>query len=217
MKFLKWLIVLLVLLGLLYSWLRYNNDAIATDAKPFIYHSIDKVPTKKAALVLGSAKYLNNGHINYFYKYRINAAAELFNTGKVKAIIVSGDNGSKEYDEPTMMRDDLMAQGVPEKYITLDFAGFRTLDSIFRAESIFDLEDYIIVSQEFHLERAIYIAHQEGQKVIGFVAKDFKNTLWAKRMEQRELLARAKAFFDLNIWNREPRYYGKKENVPYKD
>ena len=217
MKFLKWLIVLLVLLGLLYSWLRYNNDAMVTDAKPFIYHSIDKIPTKKAALVLGSAKYLNNGHINYFYKYRIDAAAELFNAGKVKAIIVSGDNGSKEYDEPTMMRDDLIAQGVPEKYITLDFAGFRTLDSIFRAESIFDLEDYIIVSQEFHLERAIYIAHQEGQKVIGFVAKDFKNTIWAKRMEQRELLARAKAFFDLNIWNREPRYYGKKENVPYKD
>jgi len=217
MKFLKWLIILLVLLGLLYSWLRYNNDMMKEEAKPFIYHSIDKVPAKKAALVLGSAKYLNNGHINYFYKYRIDAAAKLFNTGKVKAIIVSGDNGSKEYDEPTMMRDDLMAQGVPEKYITLDYAGFRTLDSIFRAESIFDLEDYIIVSQQFHLERAIYIAHQEGQKVIGFVAKDFKNTVWAKRMEQRELLARAKAFFDLNVWNREPRYYGKKEYVPYKD
>ena len=217
MKLLNWFIILLVLFGLFISWVRYNNDTIAENAKPFIYHDVEKIPPKKAALVLGTAKFLRNGHINYFYKYRIDAATKLFKAGKVKAIIVSGDNGSKEYDEPTMMRDDLVKQGIPEQYITLDYAGFRTLDSIFRAKSIFGLEDYIIVSQQFHLERAIYIAHHQGQEVIGFVAKDFKNTTWAKRMEQRELFARAKAFFDLNVWNREPKFYGKKESVHYKD
>jgi SanA protein len=146
----------------------------------------------------------------------MDAAAALFKAGKVKAIIVSGDNGSKGYDEPTMMRDDLIARGVPMEYITLDYAGFRTLDSIVRAEAIFDLEDYIIVSQKFHLERAIYIAHQKGQKVIGFSAKAFENTIWAKRMQHRELLARAKAFLDLKILGKEPKFYGRKERVNYK-
>jgi len=216
-KILKWLTTLMLLAGLLYLWVRHNNDMMKSEAKAFIYHNVDNIPPKRAALVLGTAKYLKNGHVNYFYTYRIDATEKLFKAGKVKAIVVSGDNGEEEYDEPTQMRDDLIARGIPKEYITLDYAGFRTLDSIVRAEAIFDLSDYIIVSQQFHLERAIYIAHAKGQKVLGFVAKDFQNTIWAKRMEYRELLARAKAFFDLNVWNREPRFYGKKEPVTYKD
>ena len=145
----------------------------------------------------------------------MDATVALFNAKKIKAIVVSGDNGSKDYDEPTTMRDDLVARGIPSKYITIDYAGFRTLDSIVRAEAIFDLKDYIIVSQQFHLERAIYLAHAKGQKVIGFVAKDFKNTIWAKKMEHRELLARAKAFFDVHL-GVEPRFYGEKVKVNYR-
>ena len=202
---------------LLYGWLLYNNDEIAEKSSSYIYSDVTKLPSKKALLLLGTTKYLSSGGINYFYKYRIDATVKLFKAGKVKAIVVSGDNGDKSYDEPTMMHDDLVARGVPSKYITLDYAGFRTLDSIVRAEVIFGLKDYIIVSQRFHLERAIYIAHAKGQKVLGFVAKDFKNTIWAKRMEQRELLARAKAFLDLYVWDREPRFYGKKEHVLYKE
>ena len=142
--------------------------------------------------------------------------AALF-AGKVKAIVVSGDNGRKSYDKPTQMRDDLVKAGVPSKYIQLDYAGFRTLDSIVRAKAIFDLEDYIIVSQKFHLERAIYIAHAKEQKVLGFVAKDFSNTIWAKRMRRRELLARIKAVLDVDILGVEPKFYGKKVLVNYKD
>ena len=201
----------------LYGWLLYNNDEIAEKSSSYIYSDVTKLPSKKALLLLGTTKYLSSGGINYFYKYRIDATVKLFKAGKVKAIVVSGDNGDKSYDEPTMMHDDLVARGVPSKYITLDYAGFRTLDSIVRAEVIFGLKDYIIVSQRFHLERAIYIAHAKGQNVLGFVAKDFKNTIWAKRMEQRELLARAKAFLDLYVWDREPRFYGKKEHVLYKE
>ena len=216
LKLLKWILILSIFFILSYKWIKYNNDKIANSAKPFIYHNISQIPPKKALLLLGTAKYLSHGRINYYYKYRIDAVVQLFNANKVKAIIVSGDNGDKSYDEPTTMRDDLIARGIPEKYITLDYAGFRTLDSIVRAKAIFDLDDYIIVSQEFHLERAIYIAHQKGQKVIGFTAKDFKNTIWAKRMEYRELLARAKAFLDLEIINKKPKFYGKKEKVVYK-
>ncbi len=216
MKLFKIIFILLLLSALLYLWVRHNNDRITQEAEAYIYSDINKIPAKRVALVLGTTKYLSNGNINYFFKYRIDATVALFNAGKIQAIVVSGDNGNKSYDEPTMMRDDLMARGIPEAYITLDYAGFRTLDSIVRAEKIFDLEDYIIVSQQFHLERAIYIAHQKGQKVIGFVAKDFKNTIWAKRMEHRELLARAKAFLDLKILDKEPKFYGRKEKVNYK-
>lgn len=216
MKLLNILIKLMVLLALIYMWLLYNNNTIAREASPFIYRDIEKIPAKKAALVLGTAKYLRGGRINYYYKYRIDATVKLFKAGKIRAIVVSGDNGSKYYDEPTTMHDDLVAQGIPSRYITIDYAGFRTLDSVVRAKSIFSLSDYIIVSQEFHLERAIYLAQAKGQKVIGFVAKDFKNTVWAKKMQYREFLARAKAFLDVNILHTEPKFYGKKVEVIYK-
>jgi SanA protein len=199
-----------------YALLVRHNNEISKDASAYIYSDVSKIPPKKALLLLGTSKYVKKGHINYFYKYRIESAVRLFKAGKVKAIVVSGDNGGKYYDEPTTMHNDLVAHGIPSKYITLDYAGFRTLDSIVRAEAIFDLHDYIIVSQRFHLERAIYIAHAKGQKVIGYVAKDFKNTVWAKRMQHRELLARAKAFLDLHVLGKEPKFYGKKEHVTYK-
>jgi len=214
-KLFNFIITFTVLFGLIYLWLIYNNNSIAKEASSLIYSQVEKIPAKKAALVLGTAKYLRGGQINYYFKYRIDATVELFKAGKIRAIIVSGDNGSKDYDEPTTMRDDLVARGIPIEYIRIDYAGFRTLDSIVRAEAIFDLEDYIIISQQFHLERAIYLAHAKGQKVIGYVAKDFKNTVWAKKMEHRELLARAKAVLDVHI-GVEPKFYGKKVKVVYK-
>jgi len=216
MGFFKKLIFLILFGVILYALLVRHNNSIAQSSSAYIYSDISKVPTKKALLLLGTSKYLKGGHTNYFYKYRIDSAVRLFKAGKVKAIVVSGDNGDKYYDEPTTMHDDLVARGIPSKYITLDYAGFRTLDSIVRAKAIFDLDDYIIVSQRFHLERAIYIAHAKGQKVVGFTAKDFKNTVWAKRMEHRELLARAKAFIDLYILRKEPKFYGSKVEVNYK-
>jgi len=216
MKIFKYINALIIFIPLLYLWVIYNNNKMIKEAKPLLYNDVQQIPAKKSALVLGTTKFLKNGHKNYFYKYRIDAVEKLFKAGKVKAIVVSGDNGDHSYDEPTMMHDDLVKRGIPSKYITLDYAGFRTLDSIVRAKAIFDLDDYIIVSQQFHLERAIYIAHAKNQKVLGFIAKDFKNTVWAKRMEHREYLARAKAFLDVNILGKEPKFYGKKVKVVYK-
>jgi len=214
MGILKKFIFLLFLGFFLYALLVRLNDDMAKEARPFIYESISQIPAKKAGVLLGTSKYLRGGKINYFYKYRIDSAVKLFKAGKIKAIVVSGDNGTKYYDETTTMHDDLVARGIPSRYITLDYAGFRTLDSIVRADKIFGLKDYIIISQRFHLERAIYLAHAKGQKVIGFASKDFKNTIWAKRMEQRELLARAKAFLDIKL-GVEPKFYGKEERVNY--
>jgi len=207
---------ILLLIGGYYG-LVYNYNMMAKDAKEYIYDDIKTIPKKRAALVLGCSKYLSGGNINYFYKYRIEAAAKLFKAGKVDAIVVSGDNGKKGYDEPTQMRDDLIKLDIPARYIRRDYAGFRTLDSIVRADAIFKLKNYTIVSQSFHLERAIYIAHSKGYSVVGFSAKDFKNTVWAKRMRQRELLARFKAWLDINIFRVEPKFYGKIVSVKYRD
>jgi len=217
MKLLKWLFFITLFLVALYYITLYQYNQVSKNSKPFIFTSIEKIPPKRAVLVLGCSKYLKNGRVNYFYKYRIEATVKLFKARKVKAIIVSGDNSNKDYDEPTQMHDDLVKAGIPSKYIQLDYAGFRTLDSIVRAKAIFDLEDYIIVSQRFHLERAIFIAHAKRQKVVGFVAKGFPNTIWAKRMRRRELLARVKAFLDVHIFGVEPKFYGKKVLVNYKN
>lgn len=183
-----------------------NND---------IYTDIKKVPAKKAALVLGTAKYISKGKQNYFYTYRIRAAVQLWKAKKVNAIVVSGDK-SAYYDEVTSMYKDLIKLGVPSKYITRDFHGHRTFDSIVRAKEVFSLDDYIIVSQKFHLNRALYIAHEKGQKAIGFAAKDIKGTKAAQKMIDREALAQVKAFLDIHVLNTKPKVLGKKIKVNYR-
>ena len=185
-------------------------------AQSKLYKNVQNIPPKKAALLLGTAKYIAKGKHNYFYIYRIRAAASLWKAGKVKAIVVSGDSSTKYYDETTRMQKDLIKAGVPKKYIVLDRLGLRTLDSIVRAEAIFDLKEYIIISQKFHLERALFIAKAKGQDVIGFIAKDIPGTAAAYRMKAREYLARVKAFLDVTILHTEPKFYGKKEKVIYK-
>ncbi len=205
------MIVLVIVLGLIGI-----DMYISKQSEPDLYQSSTKIPEKKAALVLGTAKYMVGGGKNYFYTYRIRAAAELFKAGKVKAIVVSGDNSTKYYNETSKMQKDLIKAGIPSRYITLDPLGVRTLDSVVRAEGIFDLKDYIIVSQKFHLERALFIAKAKGQKVIGFMAKDIPGTKAAYRMKAREYLARAKAFLDVYILQTTPKFNGKKEKVNYK-
>lgn len=167
----------------------------------FIYTDLRKLPSKKTALLLGTTKSIAKDKKNYFYIYRIRAAAALFKAGKVKTILVSGDNGSQHSNETAAMQKDLIDAGVPEKHIVVDNAGFRTFDSITRAKEVFKAEDYIIVSQKFHLERALFIARKKKQKAIGFAAKDIEGTKAAYKMRFREYLARTKAFLDIYLLN----------------
>jgi SanA protein len=203
-----------LLLGVasIYALDRYINYT----TQSAIYTDVNKIPHRKAALLLGTAKYVARGKKNYFYVYRIRAAVALWKAGKVDAILVSGDNASKYYNETIRMQKDLIKAGVPKKYIALDYAGFRTLDSVVRAEVLFDLKEYIIISQKFHLERAIYLAKEKGQNVIGFAAKDIPGTKAARRMMLREYFARVKAFLDVNILNTRPAFLGDKVKVNYR-
>ena len=178
-----------------------------------IYSDINKIPPRNVAIILGTAKYVKKGKINYYYKYRIDAVVKLFNSGKVKAILVSGDNASIYYNEPAKMRRDLIKRGVPKDKIYLDFAGFSTLDSVMRAKEVFDLKKAIIVSQKFHLERAIFIALANGMDAIGYEAKSVPNTKAAFRMMIREYFAKVKAFLDVYILHTTPKFFGKFEKI----
>ncbi len=190
---------------------------IQDKSQKFIYSDIDSVPKKDVALLLGTAKYIKKGKINYFYKYRIDAAVKLYKYKKIKAILVSGDNASKYYNEPARMRKDLIKRGIPKSKIYLDFAGFRTLDSILRAKQIFGLKDFIIVSQKFHLQRAIFIARKKGIDAIGFEAKSLKNTLASLKMQIREYFARVAAFLDIYLLDTKPKFFGKFEKIKIKE
>ncbi len=190
---------------------------VSDSAKGRIYSSVNNVPKRGVALVLGTAKYVRKGKINYFYKYRIDAATKLYKAGKVRAILVSGDNATKYYNEPARMKRDLIQRGIPSDKIYMDFAGFRTLDSILRAKEVFGLKKYIIVSQKFHLQRALFIAQKSGADAIGFVAKDVPRTVAAFKMRMREYAARVKAFLDIYILHTTPKFFGKFEKIKIKE
>jgi len=163
------------------------------------------------ALVLGtSPRYAREP--NPFYLARIKAAQELFTAGKVAGILVSGDNRRSDYNEPARMKADLVRAGVPAEFITMDFAGFRTLDSIARAKSVFRQERVIIVSQRFHAQRALFLAEHYGLDADAYVA-DEPPLNWRIRVRVREVFARALACLDVWILNRRPHFLGPAEPV----
>lgn len=182
------------------------NMVIESSAKHKTYTSVASIPKNRVGLVLGTSKKLVTGHPNPYYTHRINATASLFKAQKIDFVLVSGDNGSIYYNEPTTMKKDLISQGIPEDRIFLDYAGFRTLDSMVRAKVVFGLDSVTVISQKFHNERAIYLANQKGLDAIGFNAKDIKGQQGFK-VQFREYFARVKVFIDL-VLNTEPKFYG---------
>ena len=188
-----------------------SNTYIVHFSEGKLYNSEQEIPKNKVGLLLGTSKYLSNGSLNYYYKYRIDAAIKLYNADKIDYIIVSGDNGRKEYDEPTQFKNDLIFLGIPENRIHLDYAGFRTLDSVVRAKEIFGQTSITIISQEFHNQRAIFLAENHGIKAIGYNAKNV--TLYnGFKTKVREYLAKTKAVIDI-LFNVSPKYLGEKINI----
>ncbi len=187
-----------------------NHSYVQRASSPYLFQNIDEVPHHRVALVLGTSKFAASGYVNLFYQYRLNAALELFERGKVDYLLLSGDNGTKDYNEPAMMREDLLANGVPADRIYLDYAGFRTLDSVVRAKAIFGQDRFICVSQPFHLSRAIYLGRSKGIEVSGFAAQAVSPS-YSRTVIVREYLARVKMQIDLII-GKEPRFYG--EAIP---
>ncbi len=176
--------------------------SISSDSNGYITEDPRGIPGKRVALVLGTSKYVK-GKLNLYYKYRLEGVVKLFRSRKLRGVIVSGDNREKNYDEPTDMKNDLIHMGIPAKYIKRDEKGLSTFDSVIRAKKVFGVDDYIIVSQRFQVQRALYIAHKKNHKAVGFAVEDITESDIRKNMRYREVLARLKSFFDLNILNRE--------------
>ena len=165
-------IILTIFLLALLSSLFFCDQIIKDNAKGKLYSNIDATPFNKVGLVLGTAKYLANGQVNLYYNNRINGAVNLYRANKIKYIIVSGDNGRKDYYEPRQIQTDLLRLGIDSQHIFLDYAGFRTFDSIVRLKKIFGQDSVTIISQKFHNERALYIASKLNIFAIGYNAVD---------------------------------------------
>jgi SanA protein len=168
----KWLYGGYVLLGLLVLTILAVNHKIISNAEGKLFKDVKNCPYVDVALVPGTSKTLPSGRENLFFTHRIEATAMLYHAGKIRHIIVSGDNSSKDYNEPLMMQEALIAKGIPADKIYLDYAGFDTWDSVERALRIFGQKKILIVSQRFQNERAIYIGESLGMSVLGFNAKD---------------------------------------------
>ena len=191
----------------------FANVKVERAAAGKIYTSVDSVPHNKVALLLGTNPLNKWGRPNSYFTNRIKTASELYKAGKVDYIIASGDNHTKDYDEPTAMRDSLMAQGVPEDRIILDFAGFRTLDSVVRAKEIFGCDSLTIISQADHNARALYLAEANGIESVA-VSAPLRAGKWVRtRLAIREWLARDKMMLD--IWfGKQPHFLGERIEIP---
>jgi SanA protein len=206
-KFAKILLACFCLLLASAAMLLGYSEWTISDARHYTYDDVDAVPYNRVALVLGTSKYLIGGSPNHYFKYRIKAAAELYNNGKVDYILVSGDNATVQYNEPRQMRRALIQAGIPAKAIYSDYAGFRTLDSIVRAKEVFGQAHFTVVSQAFHNERAIFIARHFGIEAVGFNAKD-PSAYQGIKTRVREVFARLMGLLDLYVLDKGPKFLG---------
>jgi SanA protein len=213
MKRKRWLALLITLLITAGIITVYACDAIIKRAsKGKLYGDVHKIPFNKTGLLLGTSKFLSGNHVNPYYQYRIDAAVNLVREGKIKYLIISGDNSTADYNEPQMMKDDLITAGIDSSIIYLDYAGFRTFDSMIRLREIFGQTSVTIISQPFHNERAVYLASRLGITAAGFNARDLSaNSGW--RVQAREKLARVKVFID-ELTGKKPKFLGQKLVIP---
>lgn len=211
-KIKRFLLALILLLALTLLLIYYCDQRVHAAAEGKTYSEAAQLPHHHVGLLLGTAKYLKSGAVNPYYSYRINAAETLLKLNKINYLVISGDNSRKDYNEPEMMRSDLIATGIDSSRIYLDYAGFRTFDSMIRLREIFSQDTVTVISQKFHNERALYIAKREGITAIGFNAQDV-NAAAGMRTQLREKLARVKVFADY-LFQTKPKFLGPKVNIP---
>ena len=183
------------------------RSVIQNASEEIVGSDLMTIPETEVALVLGCSRFLSNGRQNLFFKYRMDAAVEVFNSGKAEYLLVSGDNHTHSYNEPQDMKDALIERGIPESKIICDYAGFRTLDSVVRAKEVFGQDRLIVISQAFHNKRAVFIGQSRGIEIYGFNARDV-DAFSSFKTNIREELARVKTVLDVWILKKEPKFLG---------
>lgn len=194
--------LILILAVFLIDW-RINSAE-----KPFIFNAKD-VPKSQTAIILG-AKVYSSGALSGMLEDRAVTAIDLYKKRKVEKILVSGDHSTENYDEVNAVKKYLLKNGIREEDIFLDYAGFDTYDSLYRAKEIFQVSSIVIVTQNFHLPRALYIARSIGIESYG-VSADLHTYSGIKNNEIREIPAKIKAVFDISF-GAKPKFLG--ESIP---
>ncbi|MEW9551784.1 vancomycin high temperature exclusion protein [Nonomuraea sp. NPDC050783] len=201
------LLSVLALAPMTWAWLDSSGHRVTAEGPRWTA----RVPATQAALVLGAGLY-GGDRPSAMLARRLDLAAELYHAGKVRALLLSGDNSRKDYDEPTVMRDHLRARGVPDAAMVLDYAGFDTWDSCVRARRVFGARSVTVVTQEFHLPRAVALCRTAGLETFG--AGDDSSRRWPGTTyvyAARELPAAAKAFVDAWVLHSDPVFPGPPE------
>lgn len=189
------------------------NEYIVRSTRSAVFTEISALPPNDVALVLGTGKLLRgSGRINPHFRKRVEAAAELYHAGKVKHLLLSGDNHIAGYDEPTDMAEALLALAVPPAAMTLDYAGFRTLDSVVRARKVFGQSKVTIVTDDFHAARSVFLARHEGLDAVAFCSAKV-STRFSARTRVREVGARVKAALDVYVLGTQPHFLGEPVEV----
>lgn len=205
--------ILLLGLGMLFlGAVAYANVAASWSSRGLLFTSVKDLPVTEVGLVFGTTDRVK-GRENLYFRYRIDAAVRVWKSGRIRTLIVSGDNRSLYYNEPEKMKQALVERGIPGNRIVCDFAGLRTLDSVVRAKEIFGVDSILVISQRFQNERAIYLAKANGIKAYGFNARDVESQAGLKT-RIREVGARVKMWLDVNILKTRPRYLGEKIPLP---
>lgn len=174
-----------------------------------------QIPAMPVAIVFG-AGYSNRHGPGAVLFDRVQSGVELYRSGKVRKLLMTGDNGHVGYSEPAAMRRCALSLGVPDRDIVMDFAGFRTYDSLWRARDVFGVRQAVLVTQRYHLPRALYLAHALGLRVVGYPA-DRAGGYGAVEgpMHRRELLAIENAWLEVNLLHPHPRFLGKPEIIQF--
>lgn len=182
------------------------STAVENACKNSIYKNVGQVPEGAEAVMVLGAKVYAGGRMSDMLKDRADTALEIYQAGKAKKILVSGDHGREEYDEVNAVKNYLLDKGVPAEDIFLDHAGFDTYDSMYRARDVFQIRSLIISTQDFHLPRAVYIAKSLGIEAYGISADKhiYGNTA---AVQAREILARDKAWLDVALGSK-PKFLG---------
>ncbi|WNL41096.1 ElyC/SanA/YdcF family protein [Halomonas sp. PAMB 3264] len=209
----KWLLMSLAALLLLatFVFIAGNVWVLASTAR-YIDRPVAQCRTSDVAVVFGTSNWTRSGLRNPHFNARMRTSADLIARERVNHLLLSGDNRTQAYNEPRAMWRDLHRRGVPSTQMTLDFAGFSTYDTLARAKDVFQLNEAVLVTQSWHLPRAVYIGRSLGMEVTGCVAEQ-RRAAGEWRLRLREVAARVATLGDLYLWGRAPHFLGPAEPI----
>lgn len=193
-----------------------GNLWVINNTKSTLYTNFAALPENEVGLVLGTSPFTRDGSANPHFAGRVAAAVELYQLGRIKHLIVSGANPDASYNEPRRMWQALTNAGVPSQVITMDYAGFRTFDSMARAKLVFGLDRVTIITQDYHAHRALFIGRKLGMHPVAY-APAGESSGPAFKPYLREVAARVWAILDLYLLDTAPKFVGEPVPLPERE